>query len=136
MRKGLIRNMKDFILEVGKDFTLINKEYRVQVGEKLNEISFSPLFYLYQLPNCMSRANGDSGQHKSIIYFNCLLDGLHIRFGVMGKRYIQDLFWLYFTYPLTSIASLKVRASSKVRRSRPNFFCIFSNRYTRVLRWT
>lgn len=61
MRKGFIRNMKDFILEVGKDFTLINKEDRVQVGEKLNEISCSPLFYLYQLPNCMSRADGDSG---------------------------------------------------------------------------
>ena len=31
LRKGLIRNMKDFILEVGKDFTF-NEEYRVQVG--------------------------------------------------------------------------------------------------------
>ncbi len=34
MRKGLIRNMKDFILEVGKDFTFIDEEYRVQVGGK------------------------------------------------------------------------------------------------------
>ena len=32
LRKGLIRNMKDFILEVGKDFTFIDEEYRVQVG--------------------------------------------------------------------------------------------------------
>ena len=32
LRKGLIRNMKDFILEVGKDFTFVNEEYRVQVG--------------------------------------------------------------------------------------------------------
>lgn len=32
LRKGLIQNMKDFILEVGKDFTFIEEEYRVQVG--------------------------------------------------------------------------------------------------------
>lgn len=32
LRKGLIRNMKDFILEVGKDFTFIDEEYKVQVG--------------------------------------------------------------------------------------------------------
>lgn len=32
LRKGLIRNMRDFILEVGKDFTFIDEEYRVQVG--------------------------------------------------------------------------------------------------------
>ena len=34
LRKNLIRNMKDFILEVGKDFTFIDEEYRVQVGGK------------------------------------------------------------------------------------------------------
>lgn len=32
LKKGLIQNMKDFILEVGKDFTFIDEEYRVQVG--------------------------------------------------------------------------------------------------------
>ncbi len=32
LRKGVIHNMKDFILEVGKDFTFIDEEYRVQVG--------------------------------------------------------------------------------------------------------
>ncbi len=32
LRKGLIQNMKDFILEVGKDFTFIDEEYVVQVG--------------------------------------------------------------------------------------------------------
>ncbi len=32
LRKGLIQNMKEFILEVGKDFTFIDEEYRVQVG--------------------------------------------------------------------------------------------------------
>lgn len=32
LRKGLIQNMKQFILEVGKDFTFIGEEYPVQVG--------------------------------------------------------------------------------------------------------
>ena len=32
LRKSLIRNMKDFILEVGRDFTFIDEEFRVQVG--------------------------------------------------------------------------------------------------------
>ena len=32
LQKALIRNMKDFILELGKDFTFIDEEYKVQVG--------------------------------------------------------------------------------------------------------
>ena len=32
LRKAIISNLKDFILEFGKDFTLVGEEYRVQVG--------------------------------------------------------------------------------------------------------
>ena len=32
LRKGIIENMKNFILEVGRDFTFVDEEYRVQVG--------------------------------------------------------------------------------------------------------
>lgn len=32
LRKALINNMKNFILELGKDFTFIDEEYKVQVG--------------------------------------------------------------------------------------------------------
>ena len=31
-KKAIIRNLKQFILEFGKDFTFIGEEYRVQVG--------------------------------------------------------------------------------------------------------
>jgi len=31
-RKAIIANLKDFLLEIGKDFTYIGEEYRVQVG--------------------------------------------------------------------------------------------------------
>lgn len=32
LQKSIIKNLKDFILEIGKDFTFIGEEYRVQVG--------------------------------------------------------------------------------------------------------
>jgi predicted nuclease of restriction endonuclease-like (RecB) superfamily len=32
LRKAIVANLRDFILEFGKDFTLIGEEYRVQVG--------------------------------------------------------------------------------------------------------
>lgn len=43
LRNGLIKNMKDFILEVGKDFTFIGQEYKVQVGGEDYRIDL--LFY-------------------------------------------------------------------------------------------
>lgn len=42
-RKALIRNMKNFILELGKDFTFIDEEYKVQVGNE--DYSIDLLFY-------------------------------------------------------------------------------------------
>ena len=42
-RKELIRNMKDFILELGKDFTFIDEEYKVEVGGE--EYSIDLLFF-------------------------------------------------------------------------------------------
>lgn len=32
LKTAIIKNLKDFILEIGKDFTFIGDEYRVQVG--------------------------------------------------------------------------------------------------------
>ena len=43
LRKGLIKNMKDFILEVGKDFSFIDEEFKVQVGGEDYRIDL--LFY-------------------------------------------------------------------------------------------
>lgn len=43
LRKALINNMKDFILELGKDFTFINEEYKVQVGG--DDFRIDLLFY-------------------------------------------------------------------------------------------
>ena len=43
LRKALIRNIKDFILELGKDFTFIDEEYKVQVGG--DDFRIDLLFY-------------------------------------------------------------------------------------------
>ena len=32
LRKGIIQNMKNFILEIGRDFTFIDEEFKIQVG--------------------------------------------------------------------------------------------------------
>lgn len=43
LKKGLIKNMKDFILELGKDFTYIDEEYKLQVGGE--DFRIDLLFY-------------------------------------------------------------------------------------------
>ena len=43
LRKALIKNMKDFILELGKDFTFIDEEYKVQIGGE--DFRIDLLFY-------------------------------------------------------------------------------------------
>ena len=44
LRKSIIANLKQFILEFGKDFTFMGEEYRVQVGntepEHLGQLNF------------------------------------------------------------------------------------------------
>lgn len=43
LRKAIIANLKQFILEFGKDFTLVGEEYRVQVGN--TDFFINLLFY-------------------------------------------------------------------------------------------
>src|SRR5690554_1087921 len=43
LQKGLIKQMKNFILELGKDFLFIGEEYKLQVGN--NDLYIDLLFY-------------------------------------------------------------------------------------------
>lgn len=43
LQKGLMHQMKDFILEIGKDFVFIGDQYRLQVGK--NDFYIDMLFY-------------------------------------------------------------------------------------------
>jgi RecB family endonuclease NucS len=47
LRKSILENLKQFILEVGKDFIFIGEEYRVQVGKSDYRIDL--LFYHREL---------------------------------------------------------------------------------------
>lgn len=43
LQRGLVRQMKDFIIELGKDFLFIGEEYKLQVGN--NDFYIDLLFY-------------------------------------------------------------------------------------------
>ena len=62
LRKALIRNMKDFILELGKDFTFIDEEYKVQVGG--DDFRIDLLFYHRGL-QCLVAIELKIGKFKS-----------------------------------------------------------------------
>ena len=47
LRKSIVANIRDFILEFGKDFTFVGDEYRVQVGNK--DFHIDLLFYNREL---------------------------------------------------------------------------------------
>lgn len=50
LRKEIVKHMKDFILEMGKDFLFIDEEHRISVGGKVFKIDL--LFY-HRLLQCM-----------------------------------------------------------------------------------
>lgn len=50
LRKGLIKQMKQFILELGKDFLFIDEEYRVQVG---NSDFYIDLLFFHRGLQCL-----------------------------------------------------------------------------------
>ena len=43
LRKSIVSNLKDFILEIGNDFTFVGEEYRIQVGN--SDFYIDLLFY-------------------------------------------------------------------------------------------
>ena len=47
LQKSIVANLRDFILEFGKDFTFIGQEYRIQVGK--NDYFIDLLFFHREL---------------------------------------------------------------------------------------
>lgn len=62
LKKAIIKNMKDFILEVGKDFTFISDEYRIQVGN--HDFYIDLLFYNRDL-SCLVAFELKLGEFKA-----------------------------------------------------------------------
>jgi predicted nuclease of restriction endonuclease-like (RecB) superfamily len=50
LQKGLIRQMKNFILELGKDFTFVGEEYKIEVG---NSDFFIDLLFYHRALQCL-----------------------------------------------------------------------------------
>lgn len=62
LKNAIIKNLKDFILEVGKDFTFIDNEYRVQVGN--HDFFIDLLFYNREL-SCLVAFELKLGEFKA-----------------------------------------------------------------------
>ena len=50
LQRGLVRQMKDFILELGKDFLFIGEEYKLQVG---NSDFYTDLLFYHRWLQCL-----------------------------------------------------------------------------------
>jgi len=61
LRKGIVANLRDFILEFGKDFTLVGEEYRVQVGNM--DFNIDLLFFNREL-SCLVAIELKIGRFK------------------------------------------------------------------------
>lgn len=62
LKNAIIKNLKNFILEVGKDFTFIKNEYRVQVGN--HDFFIDLLFYNREL-SCLVAFELKLGEFKA-----------------------------------------------------------------------
>ena len=62
LKNAIIKNLKDFILEVGRDFTFIGDEYRVQVGK--HDFFIDLLFYNREL-SCLVAFELKLGEFKA-----------------------------------------------------------------------
>lgn len=61
-RNSIINNLKNFILEIGKDFTFIGDEYRIQVGN--HDFFIDLLFYNREL-SCLVAFELKLGEYKA-----------------------------------------------------------------------
>ena len=61
LRKAIVRNLKDFVLEIGKDFSLIGEEYRVQVG---NHDYYIDLLFFQRSLSCLVAFELKIGEFK------------------------------------------------------------------------
>ena len=61
LRKAIVSNLRDFILEFGKDFTFVGEEYRVQVGKA--DFNIDLLFYNREL-SCLVAIELKIGRFK------------------------------------------------------------------------
>lgn len=62
LKNSIVNNLKNFILEIGKDFTFIDSEYRIQVGN--HDFFIDLLFYNREL-SCLVAFELKLGEYKA-----------------------------------------------------------------------
>ena len=60
-RRALVREMREFILELGKDFTFIGEEYPIQIGEEDYRID---LLFFHRSMQCLVAMELKTGKFK------------------------------------------------------------------------
>ena len=60
-RKALVKGMKDFVLELGKDFTFVGEEYPIQVGGEDYRID---LLFFHRILHCLVAMELKIGKFK------------------------------------------------------------------------
>ena len=61
LQKSIVKNLKSFILEIGKDFTFVGEEYRLQVG---NHDYFVDLLFYHRELSCLVAFELKIGEFK------------------------------------------------------------------------
>ena len=61
LQKSIVKNLKNFILEIGKDFTFVGEEYRLQVG---NHDYFVDLLFYHRELSCLVAFELKIGEFK------------------------------------------------------------------------
>jgi predicted nuclease of restriction endonuclease-like (RecB) superfamily len=61
LQKAIVRNLKDFVLEIGRDFSLVGDEYRVQVG---NHDYYIDLLFFHRGLSCLVAFELKIGEFK------------------------------------------------------------------------
>ena len=62
LQKSIVRNLKNFILEIGRDFTFVGEEYRIQVG---NHDYFIDLLFYHRGLSCLVAFELKIGEFKA-----------------------------------------------------------------------
>ena len=77
LKKAIISNMKDFILEIGKDFTYVGEEYRVQVGNEdfyvFRDTFPKQLDLILKMKYNLNSREEDLHKYKCELFLNCFI---------------------------------------------------------------
>ncbi len=87
-RRALVREMRKFILELGKDFTFIGEEYPIQIGEEDYRID---LLFFHRSLQCLVAMELKTGKFKPeyVSKMDFYLEGLDRQIKKLDETYLN-----------------------------------------------